>query len=345
MKKVVTFSLILVVIVLLHVLLIRLFFNKEEQQPPATQGEMVSVASTENVNVATKDPAPLLRYRQPTTNPLFGRYFTYGNTVWGDIDIPGSKEVRTGILVNLDTRRVLWAKKPRVGTPIASMTKMMTLLLAFEELERNHDLSLETPVNISPAAHKVGGSQVYLDPRETHQLGELLKTVAIKSANDSAYQVAEFVGSGDVNGFVAAMNHRARQLLMANTNFVNPHGLPGSNGQESTSSAEGMAILAERLLEYPQVMEWTATYHSGFRPENSPHYQLLTNTNRLVRDCPGVDGIKTGYIKASGFCVTASCLRNGKRLIAVVTGFKTHKARNSFVSKLFDWGYARMAQL
>ncbi len=145
--------------------------------------------------------------------------------------------------------------------------------------------------------------------------------------------------------FVAAMNKRAYKLKMPSTAFVNPHGLTSDNKTDSVSSPEGLAILAEQLLQYPLLLRWTSTRQDYFRPEGNEHRQMLTNTNRLVGKCSGVDGLKTGYTRASGFCVTATCLRGGKRLVAVVTGFKSSKARNAFVCKLFDWGYSKALEL
>jgi D-alanyl-D-alanine carboxypeptidase (penicillin-binding protein 5/6) len=223
------------------------------------------------------------------------------------------------------------------------MTKMMTLLLAFEAMQKRPEITLETMVQVTPLSSKIGGSQVYLDPKESFPLGELLKTIAIKSANDSAYLVADFLSGGDVAGFVNKMNERAKQLKMPSTTFVNPHGLPNESGENSKSSPEGMAILAEQLLEYPQLLTWTTKVYDSFREKNNKSYQVITNTNKLVRDCAGVNGMKTGYIRVSGFCITVTCVRGGKRLVAVVTGYKSSNDRNLAVRKLLDWGYRRVA--
>ena len=285
-------------------------------------------------------------YKVRSHNPRFGNFFDYRKALWADkLPIAGCKQTCSGILVDLDTHKVLWAKKPRKGVAIASMTKMMTLLLALEALDARTDLELDTPIAVSPGAAGMGGSQVYLDVKETLPFGELLKSMAIKSANDSAYLVAEYVGNNSMAHFIAAMNKRAYKLRMPSTKFVNVHGLTSDNRTNSISSPEGLAILAEQLLQYPLLMDWTSTKHDFFRPEGNKHRQALTNTNRLVGKCSGVDGIKTGYTRAAGFCVTATCIRGGKRLVAVVTGFKSSKARNTFVSKLFDWGYRRALEL
>jgi D-alanyl-D-alanine carboxypeptidase (penicillin-binding protein 5/6) len=225
------------------------------------------------------------------------------------------------------------------------MTKMMTIMLALEELKRRPDINLDTPVKVSPAASKVGGSQVYLDPKETFPLRELLKTVAIKSANDSSYQVAEFLGNGDVNAFVKKMNSTAAQMGLNQTRFYNPHGLPGKNSREDNRSCpEDLVFIAETLLEYPTAMKWASTWTDSFRPKGQKGWQLLTNHNRLVNgSCPGVDGLKTGYIKRSGYCITVTCKRNGKRMVAVLTGFPPghRRDRDKFAKQLLDWGYEK----
>ena len=353
MKKILTIGLIIAFIVVAHVIVIRIFWTGKPDTPPVNTAENQTADDQKlddasgNVaagNPVTGNPAALKSEIPTGKSPSLGKFFQYKDTIEGNIPcLPLSAEATSGILVNIDTRKVIWAKNQREATPIASMTKMMTLLLAFEEMEKRPDITLETPVKISPIASKIGGSQVYLDPKETFPLGELLKTIAIKSANDSAYQVADFLSSGDVSSFVARMNKRARQLKMPSTEFVNPNGLPTDSGENSKSSPEGMALLAERLLEYPALLKWTSSPTDSFRDKSSKSYQVLTNTNKLVRDCPGVNGMKTGFIRVSGFCITVTCTRGGKRLVAVVTGFPSGASRNLYVRKLLDWGYRRDA--
>ena len=180
---------------------------------------------------------------------------------------------------------------------------------------------------------------IYLDPRETFPLRELLMAMTIKSANDAAYQVGDFLSNGDLPAFVAEMNTRAFELGMPGTHFINPHGLPDRQGNNSRSSAVGMVLLGEALLQYPQVMEWASTRQTFIRNGKTE----LTNTNNLFRrmHCPGVDGLKTGYTRAAGFCLTFTCLRNGRRLIGVVTGAARARERDDFAFALLNWGYGR----
>jgi len=271
-----------------------------------------------------------------------GKPLNYAHAVQGDIpELPDSKNAGSGILIDPVTRTVLWAKNPQEGVAIASMTKMMTILLALEDIESGKGVKTDTMVPVTPTAMKIGGSQVYLDIKESFPLGELLKTLAISSANDSAYLVAEFLGGGDVYAFIKKMNERAKELNMVNTNFYNPHGLPGkSSSEDNVGSAEGMALLAEQLLQYPIAMQWASTKFDFFR-KDSPNQFLLHNHNRLIGACPGLDGLKTGWIQRSGYCITVTCKRGDERLIGVVTGFPKRVDRDNFMKKLLDWGYRR----
>lgn len=339
MKKYLTIGIILVVVILAHIFFISPLISSRAVDKAKVAAELTQL------NAEAVEPL-LETYIVPSENPRFGKFFDYRKAIWDNkLAVKDCKQVRGGILIDLDTREVLWAKNPRASVPIASMAKMMVLLLAFESMDKRSGLDLDTPLKVSPGAAGIGGSQVYLDVRETHPFGELLKTMAIKSANDSAYLVAEYLGDMSMPSFISAMNKRAYKLRMPSTNFVNVHGLTSNDKTNSVSSPEGMAILAEQLLQYPLLMEWFSTKRAYFRPEGSKHRQMLSNTNRLLEKCPGVDGMKTGYTKAAGFCVTATCLRGGKRLVAVVSGFKRSKDRNAFVSRLFDWGYKKALEI
>ena len=288
---------------------------------------------------------------RPETKPAPSRHRVFPalnyRTAWkGDIrELPASAGARGGILVDADTGNVLWDKKADQPVPIASMTKIMTLLLACEDIRAGRNgISLESPVKVTRAAMKIGGSQVWLDDRETFKLEDLLRAVAIKSANDAAYLVAEFLGEGDIYGFVARMNRRARELGMKHTHFYNPHGLPGkSSAEDNVSSPSDMAILTEYCLGHESLMAWAALPRSDFRNGKT---ELINHNNLLPgRKFPaiGVDGLKTGFINRSGYCVTVTCKRGGKRMIAVVMGFDTARNRDLFCRKLLDWGYARAA--
>ncbi len=315
-------------------------------EPPPEGTPAPESTHTRPAPAAAPGQPPAQPRQQPAqVKPKAPATYSFDGAAQGDLALPNAKSCLTGILVDADNHRVLWAKDARKAVPIASMTKMMTLLLAFEDMETRPEITLSTPVAVTPEANKIGGSQVYLDPRETFPFGELLKSVAIKSANDSAYLVAEFLNNGDVAGFTARMNTRAAELGMTSTAFLNSHGLakelPNGVKKDSLSSALDMVILGEQLLHYPQLMTWASTPMDSFRDGKT---ELKNHNNLVFKKVNGVDGLKTGFINSSGFCVTVSCLRGGKRTLACVTGFKTYKERDAFAEALLNWGYTRLAE-
>lgn len=253
------------------------------------------------------------------------------------------KSCRSGVLIDWGKKEILWRKSAEKSVPIASMTKMMTALLLVEAIKADPSLSLKTPIQITKAASMIGGSQVYLDPRETFSVDELLKCMMMFSANDAAFQIAEYLGEGDVNRFVAKMNSRAKSLGLSNAKFHTPHGLKDAGtGRENEATAMEMAFLGAKLLQHPAVVKWSSTRLSYIR-ENSSTFKpfQLVNRNKLITTCPGVNGMKTGYTAKAGFCITATCSREGRVLIAVVTGCASSNARNDLVKALFDWGYTQ----
>ena len=344
-------------IVLAHLIVLFVCFYQPSGEREAAKPEKLSKTAAEikkeSPSAAVLSPenpaAPPSPVRIPEKSVSAVKQFPPFNyrTAWkGNIpELPASSGSRAGILLDADSGNVLWDKQAAVPVPIASMTKIMTLLLACEDIQAGRNgVSLESPVKISRATMKIGGSQVWLDVRETFPLEDLLKAVAIKSANDAAYQVAEFLGEGDVYGFVARMNRRARELGMKHTHFYNPHGLPGKNSaQDNISSPADMALLAEYCLRYDKIMEWASMVRADFRNGKT---ELINHNNLLPgRKFPaaGVDGLKTGFINRSGYCVTVTCRRGGRRMIAVITGFDRARNRDLFARSLLDWGYARAA--
>jgi len=264
----------------------------------------------------------------------FKKKWSYDDAVVANnLPIANVSQIPAGILVEPETGKILWAKLSNKPMEIASMTKMMTSLIVLEEIEKGK-ISLDDVIYVSKAASRVGGSQVYLDPKENFTLGELLKTIMISSANDSAYLVAEKIGGGNVQVFVKRMNEKAKELGMNSTQFYNPHGLPGKGDKDNKSSAYDMAILACELLKYPVGMKWASTWTDDFRDGKFK----LVNHNKLVKTVDGVDGMKTGYYRKAGFCVTITAKRNGRRFVGVIIGSKTKKLRNGFAAKLLDWG-------
>jgi len=234
-------------------------------------------------------------------------------------------------VVDQDSGTVLAEKDAHKRWPPASMTKMMTVLIAMERV-RDGSLSLDEPVHASAWASKMGGSQVYLAAGETFPLREMLKAIMIASANDAAEAVAEHI-AGSAPAFVDLMNARAKALGLADTTYASPHGLPPSAGQAmDLSSAHDLAVLGRELMHFPEVVAWAGTDTAGFRNDTLQ----MRNTNHLVRTYPGATGLKTGYHGQSGFCVTASATRNDLRVIAVVLGMPTKEGSFREAARLMN---------
>jgi D-alanyl-D-alanine carboxypeptidase (penicillin-binding protein 5/6) len=241
-------------------------------------------------------------------------------------------EPKTGQIIFEQDGHKLW--------PPASLTKMMLMLIAIEKVKQGA-LSLTDAVEVSARASKMGGSQVYLKQGEQFTLEELMKAIAIHSANDASEAVAEKI-AGDADAFVVMMNQRAQELGLKNTKYYNAHGLPPERGQQSdVTSAYDTALLARELVKHPEVLKWSATVKEPFREGRF----LLENTNHLVGKFPGADGLKTGYYRDAGFNVAATAERDGLRFIAVVLGSPSNKIRFREAAKLLTMGYSEYKML
>lgn len=199
--------------------------------------------------------------------------------------------------------------------PTASLAKMMVMLIVAKKIA-DGSLKLTDKVTTSAGATRMGGSQVYLKEGETFTLEEMMQAIVIHSANDATYAVAEYIaGSGDA--CVQLMNQEAAALGLKNTHYYSVHGLPPAAGEKAdVSSAYDLAVIASKLVTYPDIVRWSAIDTTGFR---NGTFQLR-NTNHLVRTFPGCDGLKTGFYYQAGFNVVATARRNGLRVIAVVLG-------------------------
>ncbi|MBO5307430.1 MAG: D-alanyl-D-alanine carboxypeptidase [Lentisphaeria bacterium] len=325
------FAVLLLSVVAVHLIVLRLIVpgkKAEKEKTPEVKEQQLP---------PPPPPKPAYRFRQPGKNPGLGQPFDYTNCTRKLPPSLARQDVcRNGIIIDLASRKVLWEKRSGEAAPAASMVKMMTLLLTMEELERDHKLNLQSKVDISPTVLRVPRTGViWLDPRENFPLEELLQAITIKSANDAAVQVAEFIG-GTVENFVKEMNQRAAELHMTQTRFLSPCGLPDKKGRNSLASPHDLCLLAEQLLEYPKVLEWSSTSTVWVRNKKT----VLTTTNGLIkRNIKGVDGLKTGYTKAAGSCLTFTVERNGRRLIGCVSGCSSSKARDAFCANLIDWAY------
>lgn len=247
-------------------------------------------------------------------------------------------DMKTKACILLDgvTGTVLYEENAEEKLYPASVTKLMTLVLALEAVE-NGTVSLEDTVTTSEYAASMGGSQVFLYPGETRTLHEMLIAIAVGSGNDASVAVAEFLG-GSVENFVAMMNKRAQELGMKNTNYVNPHGLHDENHY---TTAKDLSLLARHALTVPKLLEYTSIYEYDFRPEPNP--LKLWSTNRLLKWYDGVDGMKTGYTPEAGRNLVATAERDNLRLIAIVLGVKEAQGHFTEAMKLLNYGYNQFA--
>lgn len=245
-------------------------------------------------------------------------------------------KAETALLVVLDTGQVLLEKHPDKKMEPASITKIMTMLLALEAVERG-ETALTDEIVVSPDAEAIGGSQVWLRAGEVFTLEQLLKAVAIQSANDAAHAVAEHI-AGSVPAFVRLMNRRAKELGMENTYFANVHGLPVEPGEEpSLTTVRDIKKMTQALIQFPVVLEWTSTWSEIFRPKSPT--TVLYNTNRLLREYPDLDGLKTGHTNSAGFCLVATALRDEVRLVSIVMGNSSDLERRADSRRLLDYGF------
>ncbi|MBP5288540.1 MAG: D-alanyl-D-alanine carboxypeptidase [Clostridia bacterium] len=239
------------------------------------------------------------------------------------------------VLMEQETGQILYEKGADERRPIASVSKIMTLLITVEAIERGI-LHLEDKVPVSENAASMGGSQVYLEPGEDITLRDVLKAVFVSSANDGAVALAELV-SGSVEGFVVAMNERAAALGMHDTVFFNPTGL--DDGDTNLSTARDVATMSRALLSHSMVYEYTTIWIDSIR--NGAFG--LSNTNKLIRFYPGATGLKTGSTGKAKYCVSASAERNGLKLIAVVLAGESSQDRFNAAKTLLDHGFASYA--
>ena len=247
-------------------------------------------------------------------------------------EIPGLEILAPrGILMEEKTGKVLFEKNPDERCSIASVTKIMTLLLTAEAIDSGR-ISFDDLVSCSPEASSMGGSQIWLKEGEKMTVQELLRAVCISSANDASYALAEHV-KGSHKAFVNAMNERAKELGMENTHFKNCTGLD-EEGQ--FSSARDVAIMSRELLKHDFILDYTTIWMDSLRGGETQ----LVNTNRLIKTYKGAIGLKTGTTDKAGKCLSAIARRDGLSLISVTLGDKTSKDRFNSARELLDFGFS-----
>lgn len=234
---------------------------------------------------------------------------------------PVEGDYRAAIVVDADTGHVLVEKNADFVTPPASMTKLMTFAVVYDQLASGA-LALNTPVPIAPEDARLGGTQVYLDPRETFPVEELIYAMMIQSANDAAHALAR-AAAGSAAAFVELMNAKARALGMVHTTFRTPHGLPPANRRVADgdlTTARDYAILCRYLVTNTDVLKYSAVRSRDFGVGRKQGPQRMENHNKLLGRVAGVDGLKTGYTESAGYCLSATAERNGRRIVLVIMG-------------------------
>jgi D-alanyl-D-alanine carboxypeptidase len=247
------------------------------------------------------------------------------------------------IVVDAATGTVLFEDHADIVSAPASMTKLMTFAIVHDQIASGA-LTLATPVRVSPQDAKMGGTQVYLDPRETFPVEELIFAMMIQSANDASHALAR-AAAGSVEVFVGMMNAKAASLGMKNTTFRTPHGLPPPNrkiADGDLTSPRDFALLSRHLVLNTDALRYTSIRNRPFGKGVRAEPMAMTNHNHLIGKVDGVDGLKTGFTNGAGFCLSATATRKGRRVIVVTMGSAQAKARDLKVTELLERGFAAL---
>lgn len=250
-------------------------------------------------------------------------------------DLNLAENAKSAILIEASTGKIIYEKNAHERQAPASMTKMMSMLLIMEQIDKGY-LKWTDIVTVSENASGMGGSQILLETGEKMSVEDLFKGIAVASGNDAVVAMAEHIAGTEAN-FVNMMNKRAKELGLKDTSFKNPHGLTAANHY---SSAYDMAMIAMELSKHPTIFKFTSIYEDYLRKDTDRKIWLV-NTNKLVRFYDGVDGMKTGFTEEAGYCLTATAKKNGMRLIAVAMNEPDSKTRNSEVTSMLDYGFSR----
>ena len=260
---------------------------------------------------------------------IYAKTETDENTSESDL----TPNATSAIMIEASTGEILYEKNANEKLAPASMTKMMSMLLIMEQIEKG-TLSWDEQVTVSENASSMGGSQIFLETGEKMSVQDLLKGISIASGNDATVAMAERI-AGSEDAFVKMMNKRAKELGLTSTNFKNATGLDDENHY---SSAHDMAMIAKELVKHDKILEFTGTYEDYLR-QNTDKSFWLVNTNKLVRYYQGVDGLKTGFTNTAGYCLTSTALRDDLRLITVVMNEPDSSSRSKETSALLDYGF------
>lgn len=237
----------------------------------------------------------------------------------------------SALLMESSTGKILYEKDIHSKRPLASVTKIMTMLLAMEAIDEGK-FTYDDMITGSAYAKSMGGSTIFLNEGEQLSVRDILKGIAVSSGNDAAVAMAEHI-AGSEDNFVAMMNNRAKQLGMNNTNFVNSNGLPADNHY---STAYDIALMSRELMKHEEIFDYTTIWMDSLRNGEF----TLSNTNKLIRFYDGATGLKTGSTDEAKFCISATAKRNGMHLIAVIMASPTSKQRQKDASTLLNYGFS-----
>ena len=255
---------------------------------------------------------------------------------------PSDRYAGAGLMVELNSQKILWGKNVLNTVAIASLTKVLTVLVVMDEVDKRDDITLDTKLTISSTARSTPSSSfLRKHPHREVPIRELLQSALVKSANDSCRLMAEYFGDGNARRFVAMMNAKARQLKMKDSTFYNSHGLPGKYFKPETpdntsTMADLMLLVLEVWESRKEVFNWTSK-KSFTLPPGHKRGVLISNTNPLIA-MKGVIGLKTGYTFNAGWCLMTVYKDSNRVFFSIVTGCKTKAARNSFCRSLLLWG-------
>lgn len=246
-------------------------------------------------------------------------------------------EARSALLLEPKSGKVIYEKNADEKFAPASVTKIMTMLLAIEAVDSGK-IKLDDKITCSENAKKMGGSTMLLDIGEIRSVEDILKGIAIASGNDAAVAMAEYLG-GSEDSFVELMNKRAQELGMKNTTFKNCNGLPAEG---HVSTARDIALMSMELLKHEKILKYTGTYMETISEGRKSPIELV-NHNKLVRFFKGCDGLKTGYTSEAKYCISATATRDGVRMLSVIMGAPTYKIRNRDAGMLLNYGFSKYA--
>ena len=260
--------------------------------------------------------------------------FTFGMCNIHAQEISIDVSAPSALLMDYSTGKILYEKNSLDQRPLASVTKIMTMLLAMEEISAGN-LSYDDTITGSAHAKSYGGSTIFLDEGEQMSVRDIIKGIAVASGNDAAVALGEHI-SGSEEAFVQRMNQKAKELGMENTNFVNCNGLDADGHY---SCAYDIALMSRELMKYNDIFEFTTIWMDSLRNGQF----TLSNTNKLVRFYEGCTGLKTGSTSKAGFCISATAKRDNLHLICVIMGAETSKKRQADASSLLSYGFANYA--